>query len=187
MIRRALSVFLLPRRRQLREGIVLSPRNPEGWLETLAVIAIVGLLVAFAFDGYRFAVVKASMTEAANLMGTFKIDIATDLAVYGRLPDAVPSLEAHRQDGGKYFSGFTWQDDELVTSLRSKFATQIAAELQVPIDEQPLTISFRFAVTPEPSQRVILCGLATPPPGFTAAPVRHTTVPEAYLPSFCRI
>ena len=51
----------------------------------------------------------------------------------------------------------------------------------------PLTLSFRFARTETGSRLVLLCGIAEPPPGFTAAPPRHTTVPAEFLPYHCRI
>lgn len=151
----------------------------------LAVVAIIIFLVAYATDAYRPAIVKSAMTEAANLTAGFKAEIAVDFAVHGRLPERITALDFN-PSGGKYFSGFEWRDDELVASLQPEFWRRITGG-PPPAGQEPLTLSFRIARTPEVGRLLFICGQASPPPGFDAPPVRHTTVPEAYLRFFCRI
>jgi type II secretory pathway pseudopilin PulG len=185
---RALKAWLLPRRRSFRNGAILDSQHVGGFLETLIVIAIVAWLVVFAFEAYRPAIGKAAMTEAANLTAGYKSAIVTELAVRGRLPENIFGLENGLPDGGgKYFSGFVWQDNELVASLSPRFAADIGALSDDSAAETPLTLSFRLAFSEELGRAIFLCGQAAPPPGFVAAPARHTTVPASYLPFFCRV
>jgi hypothetical protein len=186
MVPRALSAWLRPRRYRLRDGVVLNPQLSECFLETLTATGIVALLLAYAAAAYPPAIFKAAMTEAANLSAAYKTEILTDLAVHGRLPDTLAPLDGN-PGAGRYFSGFEWRDDELVASLQPGIARRIAAAATEPVGDEPLTISFRIARTAALNRTILVCGRASPPSGFEAEPVRHTTVPESYLPFFCRI
>lgn len=180
MVRRALSVWFLPRRRRLGNGVGLEPLGEDAFLETLAVIAIIAVLVAFAYESYRPVLHKAAMAEAANLMVVDKTEIATELAVTGRLPETIPTRDSPFNSGGKYFAAVDWRDGEIVLPLRHD-------ALRGAMAADTLTLSFRVARAPEPGPVLILCGNSRAPDGFEAAPVRHTSVPSQFLPFFCRV
>jgi len=186
MFLRAISAWFLPRRRRLDNGMSLNARDRGGFPETLIVIAIVCFLLACAAESYRPALGKAAMTEAASLLALYKTELHADLAVYGRLPGAPLAHEQHRRTNGRYFSELEWRDGEIVAGLEQRLSALIEASAAMPESSDPLTLSFRVARSPDHGQLVLLCGLAEPPPGFDAAPPRQTTVPSAYLPSFCR-
>lgn len=184
MVRRAACAWLLPRRRRLRDGVYLNPQNADGFLESLSVIAIVACLLAYAAAAYPPALLKAALIEAASLASIYKTEVALDLAATGRPPESIMALD-ERPMGGRYFSGFEWIDNELIAVLAPRWSAGFAGDETAPGDAKPLTLAFRIAQTPE-GRTLFLCGRASPPAGFTAAPARHTTLPETYLPFFCR-
>ena len=185
MYRRANSAWFLPRRRRLGNGVDLDPRDEEAFLESLTVVAIIAVLAGQAFESYRPALAKATMAEAASLMVAHRTAIATELAVTGQLPEAVPPRGGRPSAEGRYFGTVQWQDQEIVLPLRPEAEANIA-ESDSALDPPPLTLSFRVARSTEIGRPLILCGLAEAPAGFEAPPARHTTVPEQYLPFFCR-
>lgn len=188
---RALSAYVLPRRRRLRNGIALGEPGRDRMLETLSVVAIVGLLLAFAFESYIPMLKRFNLTEALNLTGASQVRMAEAMAVRGVMPQ---TLEASEISGGfgsrrfdsRRFDDVTWQDGEMVFTLSAETAAGMLTEAEL-AGPAPLTLSFRFARTETGNRLVLLCGIAEPPPGFTAAPPRHTTVPAAFLPYHCRI
>jgi hypothetical protein len=183
---RALSAYVLPRRRRLQNGIALGAPGRDRMLESLCVVAIVMLLVAFAFDSYIPALKRFMLTEATNLPVGYKVRIAEDLAVRGVMPQMLEAREVGAPFRSRYFDEFAWQDGEFVFTLGAATAAGMMPEAEM-AGALPLTLSFRVARTETGSRLVLLCGLAEPPPGFTAAPARYTTVPAAFLPAHCRI
>lgn len=186
MFRRVLSAWLLPRRRRLGNGVRLEPRGDDSFLEGMVVLAIVAILVALAFATYRLAPTRAAMSEAANIMIAFKVEIATELAVTGRMPETILPWEPPAEFSGRYFSGLEWRDNEIVAPFRSGIMPAVDASLPF-ANAEPWTLSFRVARSTELGRPLILCGHADPPPGFEVAPPQHTSMPEEFLPFFCRI
>lgn len=184
-IPRALSAYVLPRRRQLRNGTALVEPGRDRMLETLCVVAIVGLLLAFAFQSYIPTLKRFMLTEAANLTVSYKDRIAEAMAVRGVMPQTLETSERSRRPDSRYFDESAWQDGEIVFTLGAATAAGMMPEAEL-AGASPLTLSFRFARTATGSRLVLICGIAEPPPGFTAAPPRHTTVPAAFLPYHCR-
>ena len=183
---RALSAYVLPRRRRLSNGIALGAPGRDRMLEPLCVVAIVGLLLAFAFGSYIPTLKRFMLTEAVNMTAGYKAVIAEELAVRGALPRDIETGDNGRRPVGRYFDEMTWYDGEIVVTLGAVAATGMLPDAEL-AGALPLTLSFRVARTETGSRLVVLCGLAEPPPGFTAAPARYTTVPAAFLPAHCRI
>jgi len=183
---RALFAYVLPRRRRLRNGMALGEPGRDRMLETLCVVAIVGLLLAFAFQSYIPTLKRFMLTEATNLTGAYKTRMAEAMAVRGVMPQTLENSEIGARPDSKYFDDLAWQDGEIVFTLRADLAAGMLPEAEL-AGAPPLTLSYRFARTPTGNRLVLLCGIAEPPPGFTAAPTRHTTVPAAFLPYHCRI
>jgi hypothetical protein len=187
---RTLSAYVLPRRRRLRNGISLGEPGRDRMFETLCVIAIVGLLLGFAFESYIPMLKRFELTEAANLTGATQVRMAEAMAVRGVMPQTLETSEisggyGSRRFDSRRFDSVAWQDGEIVFTLRAETAAGMLPEAAL-AGTLPLTLSFRFARTATGNRLVLLCGNALPPPGFTAAPPRHTTVPAAFLPYHCR-
>ena len=182
MFARTAASYLLPHRRRLACGLVLGRRSHERYVETLAVIAIVFILVASAIEGYRYAIGKAAMLEAVSLVMGLRTNLAEEFAVTGRLPASTWVSDA---DGGRYFRTMDWRDGEIVLEVGDDLAATMGSE-PASYDDRSPTLSFRVARTPDGEQQMFLCGFAEPPAGFTARDARHSTIPESFLPSFCR-
>jgi hypothetical protein len=183
---RALSAWVLPRRRRLHDGTSLDAPGRDRMLEPLCVVAIIMLLLAFAFDAYLPALKRFMLTEAASMTAGYKVAIAEELAVRGALPQAIETGDTARRPIGKYFDEITWSNGEIVLTLGAVTAAGMLPDAEL-AGAVPLTLSFRVARTETGNRLALLCGLAEPPPGFTAAPTRFTTVPARFLPSHCRI
>lgn len=182
---RPLSPYVLPRRHRLRNGIALGATGREPMLETLCVVVIVGVLLAVAVGSYIPTIKRFMLTEATNLTVGYKVRIAEAMAVPGVMPETVETSELGVSQT-RNFDEVTWQDGELVFALRAATAAGMLPEAEGAGAPRP-TLSYRFARTATGNRIVLLCGLAAAPPGFTAAPARHTTVPAAFLPAHCRI
>ena len=187
----ALSAYVLPRRRQLRNGIALGEPGRDRMFETLCVIATVGLLLGFAFETYVPMLKRFDLTEAANLTGASQVRMAEAMAVRGVMPQTLETSEViggygSRGFDSRRFDNVAWQDGELVFTLSAETAAGMLPEPEL-AGAVPLTLSYRFARTATGNRLVLICGIAEPPPGFTAAPPRQTTVPAAFLPFHCRI
>jgi hypothetical protein len=183
---RALSAYVLPRRRRLRNGIVLGAPGRDRMFETLCVVAIVMLLWAFAFDSYSPTLKRFMVSEAANLTGPYRDRVAEAMAVRGVMPQTLQTGDSGAPTDPKYFDELVWQDGEIIFTLSAATATGMMPDAEL-AGALPLTLSFRFALAATGNRLVLLCGLAEAPPGFTTAPARYTTVPAAFLPAHCRI
>jgi hypothetical protein len=183
---RVLSTYVLPRRRRLRNGIALGAQGRDRMLEPLCVVAIIMVLLAFALDSYLPALERIRSTEATNLTLPYRERVVEAMAVQGVMPQTIEMRESARRPGGKAFVESTWQDGEIIFTLAAAAAAGLMPDAEL-AGAQPLTLSFRFARTATGNRLVQLCGIAKVPPGFTAAPARHTTVPAAFLPAHCRI
>lgn len=183
---RALSAYVLPRRHRLRNGIALRAPRRDAMLETLCVIAIVGLLLGFAVPSYAPGLKRFMLNEAAVLTAGYKVRIAEALADPGLIPELLEASEAATPSRSRYFDDIAWQDGEIVFTLGTSTSAGMLPEAAL-AGAPPLTLSFRVARSANGNRFVLLCGLAEAPPGFTAAPARHTTVPAAFLPAHCRI
>jgi hypothetical protein len=183
---RALSVYLLPRRRRLRNGVSLDAPGRDRMLEPICVVAIVMLLMAFAFDSYVSALKRFMQTEAVNLTAPYRERVVEAMAVRGVMPQTIEARVSGQQPVGKYFVDSIWQDGEIIFTLGTATAAGMKPDAEL-ADALPLTLSFRFARTATGNRLVQLCGFAEAPPGFTAAPARNTTVPAAFLPTHCRM
>jgi type II secretory pathway pseudopilin PulG len=183
---RALFPYVLPRRHRLRNGIALGAPGRDAMLETLCVVAIVGLLLAVTVPSYIPMLKRFMLTEAASLTVGYKVRIAEALAVRGAMPEMLEPSEVATPTRSQYFDEFAWQDGEIVFTLGARTSVGMLPEAAI-ASAPPLTLSFRFARSATGNRLVLLCGLAEAPPGFTAAPARHTTVPAAFLPAHCRI
>jgi hypothetical protein len=183
---RTTSAYVLPRRRQLQNGIALGDTGRERMLEPLCVVAIVAVLVAFALASYFPTVKRFMLTEASNLTGPYKDRMVEAMAVRGVMPQTLDTGAMRARVGSSYFDDLAWQDGEVVFTLGARTAAGMLPE-SAPAGAPPLTLSYRFARTDTGNRLVLICGLAEPPPGFTAAPARHTTVPAEFLPAHCRI
>jgi hypothetical protein len=126
------------------------------------------------------------LTEAAYMSTGYKAVIAEELAVRGALPQDIETGDNRRRPIGRYFDEMTWTNDEIVITLGAVTAIGMLPDAEL-AGALPLTLSFRVARTETGNRLVLLCGLAQPPRGFTAAPARFTTVPAAFLPTHCRI
>jgi len=183
---RALAAYVLPRRHRLRNGIALRAPGRDAMLETLCVVAIVGLLLAVAARSYAPAVKRFMLTEAVTLTVGYKVRIAEALADPGAMPELLDPSEVATPTRSQYFDEFAWQDGEIVFTLGARTFVGMLPEAAM-AGAPPLTLSFRFARSATGNRLVLLCGFAQAPPGFTAAPARHTTVPAEFLPAHCRI
>jgi type II secretory pathway pseudopilin PulG len=183
---RALSAYLLPRRHRLRNGIVLAASGRDPMLETLCVVAIVGLLLAVTARSYTPMLKRFMLIEAASLTIGYKVRIAEALADQGVMPEMLETSEVATPTRPRHFDELAWQDGEIVFTLRATTSAGMLPEGAM-AGAPPLALSFRFARSATGNRLVLLCGLAEPPPGFTAAPARHTTVPTVFLPAHCRI
>jgi len=183
---RALSAYVLPRRRCLCNGIALRASGQDRMLESLCVVAIVGLLLAFAFESYVPMLKRFMLTEAANLTAGQKDRIAEAMAVRGVVPRTLETSDSARRPVSRYVDELTWRDGEIVFTLGAATAAGMLPEAEL-ARASPLTLSYRVARTESGNRLVLLCGIAEPPPGFTAAPTRNTTVPVEFLPTHCRI
>jgi hypothetical protein len=183
---RALSAYELPRRRRLSNGIALGEPGRDGILESLCVVVIVGLLLASAFGSYIPMLKRFMLIEAANMTAGQKDRIAEAMAVRGVLPRTLETSDSARRPVSRYFDELTWQDGEIVFTLGDATAAGMTSEAELAV-ALPLTLSYRVARTESGNRLVLLCGIAEPPPGFTADPTRHTTVPAEFLPAHCRI
>jgi hypothetical protein len=181
MAENVLKAYLIPRRRELADGTVLPSRGEESFLENLAVLAIVAVLAGLALASYAPLSRKFAMAEAANLMLGVRTDVVAELATRGTLPDSIVTSDI----SGRFFERAVWSDGEIVLDLSSRFAARFVSDADAGAPG-PLSLSFRVAEGPNAGNVVFLCGLAAPPAGFSAPPMRHTTVPEPYLPHFCR-
>lgn len=185
-ILRALSAWVLPRRRQLRNGIALGAPGRDRLLELLVVVAIVMLVLGSAFASYFPALKQVMLTEAANLTVQYKTAIAEELAVRGALPQDIETGDNGSGPVGRYVDQSTWSGGEVVFTVGAATAVGMLPEADL-VGAMPLTLSFRVARTETGDRFVLLCGRAAPPPGFTTAPARYTTVPTEFLPTHCRI
>jgi type II secretory pathway pseudopilin PulG len=183
---RAISAYVLPRRRLLRHGIALNATGRERLLESLCVVAIVALLLGFALESYIPMLKRFMLTEAANMTAGYRVEIATAIAVQGVLPQALTTSDSDKQPVSRYFDGMTWYDGEIIFALGAETAIGMLPEAEL-AGVLPLTLSYRVARTATGGRLALICGLAEPPPGFTAAPARYTTVPAEFLPTHCRI
>jgi hypothetical protein len=183
---RALSAYVLPRRRRLRNGIALGEPGRDRMLESLCVVSIVMLLMAFAFDSYIPALKRFMLTEAAYLTAPYRDRVAEAMAVRGVMPQTLETSEVGRRPVSRYFDDLAWQDGEIIFTLGAATVVGMMPDAEL-AGALPLTLSFRFARTATGNRLVLLCGVAEAPPGFTAAPARYTTVPAAFLPAHCRI
>jgi hypothetical protein len=182
----ALSAYVLPRRRRLRNGIALRAPGRDSMLEPLAVVAIVMLILGFACVSYIPALKRFMLTEAAGLAAGYRTAIAEELAVRGVLPQDIETGDNGGRPAGRYFDQSTWAGGEVVFNVGAVTAVGMLPDADL-VGAMPLTLSFRVARTETGDRFVLLCGLAEPPPGFTTAPARYTTVPTAFLPTHCRI
>lgn len=101
------------------------------------------------------------------------------------LPATIVTGETGKQGIGRVIDRVDWRDGEIVFALR----TDIPAGRAGPDGAAaglPLELSVRAARNAAGTRLFFLCGFAEPPPGFTAAPAVHTTVPPHRLPGFCR-
>jgi hypothetical protein len=190
---RALSPYALPRRRRFRNGIALGEPGRDLMLESLSVVAIVALLLGLTFQSYVPTLKRFMLTEASNLTVAFKIRMAEAMAVRGvplQTFDASEGSGLFGSDSVRFdarnFDDVAWQDGEIVFTLAAATAIGMMPDAEL-AGALPLTLSFRVARTESDNRLVLLCGLAEPPPGFTADPARYTTVPVEFLPAHCRI
>ena len=153
----------------------------EAFLELAFVLVIIGLLIAVAAANVPMTVVKVRMLEAASLFATERADAVAYEANTGFLPDSVlrPEDTASRS---RVFSTVQWHDGELVYSL----SPDTLGAAQTRAAKKALTLGFRVAVAPASGHLIWLCGTREPPAGFAAPPPRLTTVPDTFLPYFCR-
>lgn len=169
----------------------LSPSLPgeslshETFLELAFVLVIIGLLTAYAADNVPVTVVKFRMLEAATLFATERADAVVYRANTGSLPDSVLRAK-DTASRGRAFSSVQWHDGELVYSLSPDALGPVNGGASTAASKEALTLGFRVAVAPASSHLIWLCGTREPPAGFAAAPPRLTTVPDAFLPYFCR-
>jgi type II secretory pathway pseudopilin PulG len=186
-LKRHTATVLVPRRRKLACGIVLNQRPHERVLETLIVIAMVAILATLAIQGYRPALEKTRMVEAANLINGFRPDVVEYLAVYGKLPDTLERDEEIFGRAGKYFNRIDWQQHEIVFDLDDAIEDRFRADsLRTETSADRAQLSFRVASSPDGGRQIFLCGHAPAPEGFAAEATQHTNVDEAFLPFFCR-
>ena len=183
---RAISAYALPRRRRLRDGIALNEPGRERLLESLSVVAIVALLLGLALESYIPALKRFMLTEATNLTLPYRVEIAEAMAVRGSLPQVVETSEDGKQPLSRYFDQRVWYDGEIIFSLGAETSIGMMPDAEL-AGALPLTLSYRVARSETGGRLVLLCGLAEPPPGFTAAPPRYTSVPAEFLPANCRI
>jgi type II secretory pathway pseudopilin PulG len=182
---RTLCAYVLPRRRQLCNGVALGKPVRDRMLESLCVVAIVMLLLAFALDSYLPALKRFMLVEATNLTVGYKERIAETMAVQGVMPQTIELQETAQRPLGRNVARAVWQDEEIVFTLGARTANGMMPDAGL-AGAPPLTLSYRMARSATGDRLVLLCGFAAAPPGFTAAAARHTTVPALFLPHHCR-
>jgi hypothetical protein len=145
----------------------------------LLAAGVVGvLLTAFARIWPPISI-KLNALEAVSLLNAQRADALAFKAATGRLP-----TEAARERTARAFGPPHWRDEEIVFPATGRLSQQLVAVEAVQLGFEP-ALSFRIA-TATSGAVIWLCGSATAPAGFTAEPVRHTTIPAQYLPHFCR-
>jgi len=181
MLRKRLSAYLIPHRR-FCGGVPFARREREAFLETMIAVGIIAVLAGVAIESQLPYLEKTAMAEAANLHRVQAAFVAEHYAVTGELPSDVITTDRQSAVAGRFFERVDWRDGEIVFVLDREIPGRLS-ELARGGTE---TVSWRVAATEDGGRLVFLCGRDEAPDGFSGPPSRHTTVPDSYLPLFCR-
>jgi type II secretory pathway pseudopilin PulG len=169
----------IPARAWLARAPLRGARRSGRLLELLLVAGIVGVLLTALARVWPPLTIRLTVLEAVSLLNTQRADAVVFRATTGRLPpEAAPERPA------RHFAAPRWQDEELVFPATGRLLQVLVDSGAVGLGVEP-AVSFRIA-TADSGGMVWLCGGRDAPGGFTAAPMRHTTIPAQYLPHFCR-
>jgi hypothetical protein len=172
----------LPLPRRFRAGLPLGRRSRGRTLEALLVVLILGVVIHEALQGYRAITAKTYVLNAISLSTDEHVEAITVIAATGVPPDRVVEGPTGRALSGAQpvFGPAEWQDGELVFPASERVLRLLGGDVRA------AAVAFRMARAPVSGATVWLCGSESAPPGFVAAPSRHTTIDARYLPHFCR-
>jgi hypothetical protein len=163
--------------------------------EGLAVVLILGILLAFALTRYRAALTHTTVSEVLDLSSAARIAWVEQWAVEGRLPvhdgalsapaprETLHTLSGLRNASDGDLSRYVHALDETAADGQIVFQLRGSSPLA-----RPLIVQFRPAFGPGavPSTVLWLCGRAAVPAGFVRVGEDRTTLTNAELPSACR-
>jgi len=137
-------------------------------IELMIVVAIIAILAAIAIPAYQNYLIRAQVSEGANLMGAAKTAVAEYYSNYGTMPanNASAGVSAATSITGNYVSQVT------VASglIEATFSSTAPQKANTAISGDVLSLS----PTTSTGSLKWTCSNAA------------TTVPKKYLPSSCR-
>jgi hypothetical protein len=163
--------------------------------EGLAVVLILGILLALALTRYSAALPHTTASEVFDLSSAARIAWVEQWAVEGRLPvhDGALSAPSPRETLHTLSGLRNASDGDLSRYVHALDETaadgQIVFQLRGPTPPtRPLIVQFRPAFGPGavPATVLWLCGRAAVPAGFLRVGEDLTTLTNAQLPSACR-
>ena len=158
--------------------------------EGIAILALLGGLIALALNPARTSIDHFAATETLLMSTPHRIDWSEQWAIHGEIPasgsEAITRGNTLRQSNGRSIKDpsdlgrFISRVDQRATDGMIVFTLKAPAP-------QP-TIAFRAAFGPgeSPATMLWLCGRALVPRGFVRVGADRTSLVDAKLPSPCR-
>jgi len=155
--------------KQIQKGFTL--------IELMIVVAIIGILAAIAIPAYQDYVVRSQVSEGLTMASATKASVAEYFADRGTWPANLAALGITQTPTGKYVSGITVNNGQILISYGLQANNAIAGD----------SLQLRPGATAN-NDVVWQCGNRTAPTGTFTAPdaANGGTVEGKYRPSNCR-
>lgn len=149
-------------------------------IETMVVVAVIGILAAIALPSIQEKIVRDQVAEGARLADIAKAPIAAAWAATKTLPpdNAAADLPEAGKIVGNYVGAVTVEGG----AIQLRFGNHANAAIN------GKTLSLRPAVVADAPVVPVawVCGNATAPAPMSVRGVNRTDVPERFLPRNCR-